>query len=69
MAVRTIEREKVIELAKTMPLEKLISWYEYGLFIQTRVELDDDLNRELAQWEQASDDDWLEMQKTIESGT
>jgi hypothetical protein len=43
-----VEREKVIELAKTMPLEKLASWYEYGLFIQARAEADDDLRQEFA---------------------
>jgi hypothetical protein len=30
MTERRVEREKVIELAKKMPLEKLTSWYEYG---------------------------------------
>jgi hypothetical protein len=29
-----ITREQVIALAMRMPREKLISWYEYGLFIQ-----------------------------------
>ncbi len=63
MAGRIVEREKDIELAKTMPLEKLVSWYEYGLFIQTRADVDDDLAREFAQWERASDEDFLELEK------
>lgn len=68
MTERTVEREKVIELAKKMPLEKLTSWYEYGLFIQSRVELDDDLRQEFAQWEAVSDEDWLLMEEKIERG-
>jgi hypothetical protein len=68
MTERTVEREKVIELAKKMPLEKLTSWYEYGLFIQSRVELDDDLRQEFAQWEAASDEDWLLIEEKIERG-
>jgi hypothetical protein len=68
MIERTVEREKVIELAKKMPLEKLTSWYEYGLFIQSRVELDDDLRQEFAQWEATNDEDWLMMEEKIERG-
>jgi hypothetical protein len=68
MTERTVEREKVIELAKTMPLEKLASWYEYGLFIQSCAELDDDLRQEFAHWEAASDEDWLKMEEKIEHG-
>jgi hypothetical protein len=69
MTESTVEREKVIELAKKMPPEKLASWYEYGLFIQSRFELDDDLRREFAQWEAASDEDWIMMEEKIERGT
>ena len=30
-----VMRERVIELAHNMPSEKLLRWYEYGLFVQT----------------------------------
>lgn len=66
MKQRTIERDKVIELAKNMPFEKLKSWYEYGLFIQSRNKLDDNLQQEFSQWEAASDEDWLLMEEKIE---
>jgi hypothetical protein len=52
-----VEREKVIELAKKMPPEKLASWYEYGLFIQSRYEIRDDepmiLDEETRAWHDA----------------
>lgn len=55
MATRTLEREKVIELAKTMPAEKLASWYEYGLFIQSRSEVETDglMDEETLAWHEA----------------
>lgn len=31
-----VTREEVINLVNQMPLEKLVSWYEYGLFIQSQ---------------------------------
>lgn len=65
MKTQTITREQVVALALTMPLEKLTSWYEYGLFIQERpiftTTVDDqeaELQAELAAWEAASDEDW-----------
>jgi len=36
MYKQTITRQQVIDLALTMPLEKLTSWYDYGLFIWER---------------------------------
>jgi hypothetical protein len=61
----TVERGKVIELAKTMPSEKLVSWYEYGLFIQNREGLDD-LHKEFARWEQASEEDSQTFERKLE---
>jgi hypothetical protein len=56
-----------------MPLEKLVRWYEYGLFIQARPVLlpqketaaDDALQDELAEWEAASDEDWFEFEEKL----
>jgi len=68
MQNQMITRDKVIELAKKMPIEKLAPWYEYGLFIQAhplvistrQIEADNEvlLAQELAEWEAASDEDW-----------
>ncbi len=69
MKERAIERDKVIELAKNMPLEKLESWYEYGLFIQSRTKMDKNLQQEFLQWEAASDEDWFMMEEKIEHKT
>ncbi len=71
----TVTRELVIELAKTMPEDKLASWYDYGLFIQSRVgDLhqaaneagEQELVEEFAMWEAASDEDWLKMERLLE---
>ena len=64
-----ITRQQVIELAKTMPVEKLVSWYEYGIFIQSKpvLELSDDseLTEEFREWEAASDEDQLLIERMI----
>ena len=69
MQTQIITREEVINLVNQMPLKKLVSWYEYGLFIQSQPlrvtpppAIDDDeteLQAEFAAWETASDEDWL----------
>lgn len=70
-----VTRERVIELAHTMPPEKLLRWYEYGLFVQASpltipaTETDDDeseLWEEIAAWEKASDEDWLEFENRLD---
>ncbi|MEW5985848.1 MAG: hypothetical protein AB1791_04365 [Chloroflexota bacterium] len=58
-----------------MPLEKLASWYEFGLFIQWRpliltapeATLADQLQlkQECATWEAASDEDWLKLEDSL----
>jgi len=73
--MQTVTRKQVIELAKIMPLEKLMRWYEYGLFIQSRPTnmpevglLEDDeqlLIQEFAEWEAASDEDWLKLEHDL----
>ncbi len=70
-----ITREQVIALAKTMPAEKLASWYEYGLFIQSHAQkmFSDkifqndkaELMKEIAEWEAASDEDGLRFEHMI----
>lgn len=72
MQIETVTREKVIELAKMMPPEKLVRWYEFGLFIQSHplilpavgaAEGDESLlKEEFAIWEAASDEDWLKLE-------
>jgi len=69
-------REQVIALAKQMPIEKLASWYEYGLFIQSRyqnilsdktIQNDEStLMDEIQQWETASDEDALVFEHVME---
>lgn len=75
MKTQTITREQVVALAMTMPLEKLISWYEYGLFIQEHpiftTTVDDqeaELQAELAAWEAASDEDWRAFEQQMQEG-
>ncbi|RIK41649.1 MAG: hypothetical protein DCC55_11240 [Chloroflexi bacterium] len=77
MATNTqiITREQVIALAMNMPLEKLASWYEYGLFVLSRptfvpatkdeITNDAELQAELAAWEAASDEDWLKLEQQM----
>lgn len=73
MKAQTVTREQVVALAKAMPGEKLATWYEYGLFIQSHpvlrpasdVEADADLAEEIAAWEAASDEDWLKIEQMI----
>ncbi|MBX3050637.1 MAG: hypothetical protein KF753_04125 [Caldilineaceae bacterium] len=75
MIENVVTRERVIELAQRMPSEKLLRWYEYGLFIQasslttTATEaVDEDeakLWQEFADWEAASDEDWLKMEDNL----
>ena len=70
-----VPRKQVIELAETMPVEKLARWYEYGLFIQahplvmpvseTAEENEMLLMRELAVWEAASDEDSLKLESML----
>jgi hypothetical protein len=77
MQTEVVTREQVIELAKQMPVEKLVRWYEYGLYIQSHplavpvyepIELDDEasLMEEFAAWEAASDEDWLKFENNLE---
>lgn len=76
MRTQTITREQVVALAMRMPPEKLISWYEYGLFIQNHPifttanevvdEAEIDLQTELAAWEAASDEDWLAFEQQLQ---
>jgi len=57
---------------RKMPIEKLVNWYEYGLFIQAHptftlmqdraTEAELQLLDELAAWEAASDEDWLKLE-------
>ena len=75
MKSQTVTREQVMALAKAMPREKLATWYEYGLIIQSRpvlrpaggtdAEADADLAEEIAAWEAASDEDWLKIEQVI----
>ena len=62
-----ITRQQVIELAKTMPFEKLANWYEYGIFIQSKsaAKLSDDseLAEEFKEWEAASNEDHLRIEQ------
>jgi hypothetical protein len=77
--MQTVTRKQVIELAKMMPLEKLIRWYEYGLFIQSRplsvpeVEISEEdeqlLMQEFAAWEAASDEDWVKLERDLIEAT
>jgi hypothetical protein len=76
MKTQTITRKQVVDLAMTMPPEKLTSWYEYGLFIQNHPiftaasefidETEIDLQTELAAWETASDEDWLAFEQKVQ---
>lgn len=76
MKTQTITREQVVALAMSMPSEKLASWYEYGLFIQSYPsfmpalqvvdEAEADLQAELAAWEAASDEDWLAFEQQMQ---
>lgn len=66
MQTERITRHQVVELVMKMPPDKLAAWYEYGLFIQSRPLVKtieshktQDLMTELAEWEAASDEDWL----------
>jgi len=61
---QVITRDQVVALALSRPLEKLASWYEYGLFIQRTPAFlamakseevrEADLQAELAAWDTAS---------------
>ena len=75
MSLQTVTRQDVIELAKRMPTNKLASWYEYGLFIQSRPKMtiapkekkeqEADLMEEFAMWEAASDEDWMTFEEIL----
>ena len=81
--MQTMTREQVmrgiIELARRLPAEKLASWYQYGLFIQSQsvwiptVKMeqqvsDAELADEFAMWEDASDEDWLKIEAMLKEG-
>lgn len=77
MALQSVTRKQVIELARTIPISKLANWYEYGLFIQSRPPMvaavekkqlhatDDELMEEIAAWEAASDEDWMNFEEML----
>ena len=77
MEMQTITRDQVIALAQTMPLEKLVQWYEYGLFVQARPLLIvpstssgmRQLREEMTMWDAASDQDWLSFEQRLEEET
>jgi len=72
MEAQTITREQVVALAMSLPLDKLESWYTYGLFIQSypaftqafapMKNMEGDLEAEMAVWEAASDEDFLKFE-------
>ncbi|MBF0200955.1 MAG: hypothetical protein HQK66_06530 [Desulfamplus sp.] len=73
-----ITREHVVRLAKIMPIEKLASWYEYGLFIQFHTQnifldkiLQDEteLMKEITEWESGSDEDGLRFEHMIKENS
>lgn len=74
MITQTVGYEQIVALAKTLPEEKLASWYEYGLFIQSRAvetpgageQGPEAFAQEMAQWEAASDEDWLAFEDQLE---
>jgi sensor histidine kinase YesM len=58
-----VTTEKVLALANQLSEEKLIDWYEFGIFLRERSKLkDDDLEKEFGEWEAASDEDWLKFE-------
>lgn len=69
MQMQAITRDHVIELARTMPLDKLTEWYKYGIFIQTQPEIiatdNLTLEEEFDLWDQASDDAWFAIEEAI----
>ncbi len=75
MKTEAVTREQVMELARILPLEKLVRWYEYGLFIQSyplaipaaqASEADEaQLRQEFGAWEAASDEDWLKLEQKL----
>ena len=72
MQTETITRHQVVELVMKMPPDKLAALYEYGLFIQSRPlvkavgsQTTQDLMAELAEWEAASDEDWLAIETLL----
>lgn len=75
MIENVVTRERIIELAQSMPSEKLLRWYEYGLFIQKSSlttspaeavhEDEAGLWQEFADWEAASDEDWLKLEDSL----
>ncbi len=62
--------QEVLDIAMHLPSEKLASWYQYGLFIQSQPTwtfvkesehdpYDAELAKEFDLWEEASDQDWM----------
>lgn len=61
-----ITTEKVLALASQLNEEKLIDWYEFGVFLKERSKrTDNDLEKEFRDWETASDEDWLKLENEL----
>lgn len=63
MQSQIVTSEQVLTLVASMPDEALEKWYQYGLMLQAQGA---ELARELAQWEAAGDEDWLNFERQLE---
>ncbi len=62
--MQQITDEKVLALAKELNEEKLADWYEFGIFLKERSKRNE-LAEEFAEWEAASDEDWLKFENEL----
>lgn len=61
-----VTTEKVLALVNQLNEEKLVSWYEYGIFLKERSRPDgSDLEKEFSEWEAASDEDFVNFEKHL----
>lgn len=61
-----ITTEKVLALAKQLDEHKLLNWYEFGVFLKERSHMGEaDLEKEFAEWEAASVEDFVNFEKQL----
>ncbi len=62
--MQQITDAKILALAKELNEEKLADWYEFGIFLKERSKRNE-LAEEFADWEAASDEDWLKFENEL----
>lgn len=62
--MQQVTTEQVLVLARELSEEKLADWYEFGIFLKQK-SAQAELEKEFAEWEAASDEDFVNFENEL----